>query len=257
MKFKAVVLFIFLSIFSYNQSRNQRISSGSNPSMNISGNNGKVSINKTFPDGSTKTIFFNLYSLKELDANGHSTEHSITDFNKLNNKSSSSKSEMVNSMKKSSYSFSAGNMLTNNDSLSTSFLLYQSSSSSDDNNSQGYFKFSFRIRDWPFCDSKSNCSGVTCCNKNKDDYQEGEYLDLEIDLQSSDWDTILDNSKITAFGSNISMLLSNEIKIDGSWTDMPSGYPKIIDNGGGKNASIIFRIPRFSDKAEYDPPINK
>ena len=45
--------------------------------------------------------------------------------------------------------------------------------------------------------------------------------------------------------------LSNRVVIDGVEQDMPQGYPKIVQKGS--KDFYIFRFPRFTDKAIYDP----
>ena len=49
----------------------------------------------------------------------------------------------------------------------------------------------------------------------------------------------------------LDMHLSDQVRVDGVWTTMPTGYPKI--DVKGKAVSFTFRFARFAKAAQYDP----
>ena len=49
----------------------------------------------------------------------------------------------------------------------------------------------------------------------------------------------------------LDMHLSDQVKVDGVWTTMPTGYPKITAKGS--SVSFTFRFARFAKAAKYDP----
>ena len=54
-------------------------------------------------------------------------------------------------------------------------------------------------------------------------------------------------------GGDVPLVLSNRVQKDGAWVSMPDGFPKMETQGG--SAIFIFRFPKFTDNAVYDPII--
>mmetsp|Transcript_42436 Transcript_42436/g.51715 ORF Transcript_42436/g.51715 Transcript_42436/m.51715 type:complete len:366 (+) Transcript_42436:100-1197(+) len=52
-------------------------------------------------------------------------------------------------------------------------------------------------------------------------------------------------------GSGATLDLSDLVMVDGNWTNMPEGYPKLVMKGDKQ--MYTFRFPRFNDHAFYDP----
>ena len=111
----------------------------------------------------------------------------------------------------------------------------------------GTVKFSIEISSWPFCSGESGnpCQGGT-----------GEFLEFGMQIKGAG-DATLDNGKRYTLATNavagnaISLELSDEVRVDGSWLRMPAGYPA-IEMQGGKQI-FKFRLPRFTGSALYDP----
>merc|ERR1719473_476201 len=55
-------------------------------------------------------------------------------------------------------------------------------------------------------------------------------------------------------GNNITLELSDEVNVDGTWLRMPSGYPRVEVQGSKQ--LFIFRFPRFAGSMVYDPIID-
>jgi len=113
----------------------------------------------------------------------------------------------------------------------------------------GTVKFSISVSNWPFCNGEANphaCKGET-----------GEFLEFAMEIKGSDDAALPGGEKRytlatnAATGNNISLDLSNEVNVDGTWVQMPEGYPKVEMQGGKQQ--FKFRLPRFSSAALYDP----
>ena len=115
----------------------------------------------------------------------------------------------------------------------------------------GTIKFSIDISGWPFCSGESGnpCAGST-----------GAYLQFGMEIKGSSDAALPGGEKRftlatnAAAGNNVTLELSDEVFLDGAWVPMPAGYPK-VETQGSKQL-FIFRIPRFSSSALYDPVIN-
>jgi hypothetical protein len=88
----------------------------------------------------------------------------------------------------------------------------------------GTIKFSVVIQDWPFCqgDSGNPCQGDT-----------GEFLELTIEMKPNHGDAkaLGDHHREFRMGENVTLTLSNQVKIDGRWMSMPRGFPKLVTQG--------------------------
>jgi hypothetical protein len=119
-------------------------------------------------------------------------------------------------------------------------------------------KFNIKLSDWSFCGD----TGTSCSQDNSE--QIGNYVDVDIKIKGkfstpipsgisvadeNDWPS----PKAFDLGGNIPLQLSNRVFVDGVWTSMPDGYPKMINTGG--SAIFTFRFPRFADTAVYDPVV--
>ena len=60
---------------------------------------------------------------------------------------------------------------------------------------------------------------------------------------------VKDKKKLDLGG--LDMHLSDQVRVDGVWTTMPAGYPKV--DVKGKAVSFTFRFARFAKAAQYDP----
>lgn len=115
----------------------------------------------------------------------------------------------------------------------------------------GTIKFNVQFSSWPFCSGESGnpCQGAT-----------GEFLELGMEIKGMTDNALPSGEKRytlatnAATGNNITLELSDEVNVDGTWVRMPSGYPR-VEMQGSKQL-FKFRFPRFNGAALYDPVIN-
>jgi len=55
-------------------------------------------------------------------------------------------------------------------------------------------------------------------------------------------------------GEGTTLDLTSRVRVDGLWTDMPEGFPKLINEGGKQHYTL--RFPRFTDNIWYDPVVS-
>ena len=88
----------------------------------------------------------------------------------------------------------------------------------------------------------------------------GAYLQFGMVIKGSA-DAALDGTKRFTLatdavaGNNVSLELSDKVYADGAWVPMADGYPK-VEMQSSKQL-FIFRMPRFSTSALYDPLIDE
>ncbi len=106
----------------------------------------------------------------------------------------------------------------------------------------GDMKFNFNMTEWAWCDP---------CNDGT-----GAYVDFDIEIKGSDDSPEEKEGRNNTFalGSGATLDLSNQILMDGNWTAMPAGYPKVETKGG--KIIYTFRIPKFDVDAMYDPIVS-
>ena len=96
--------------------------------------------------------------------------------------------------------------------------------------------FSFvQLESWPFCtalDDEDPCQE-----------QVGAFIDLGIRIEGAEQGGVV-------------LELSNEVSVDGSWEDLPTGYPIISSISKDKNELYTFRFPKFASSMIYDPIIH-
>merc|ERR1712194_262252 len=54
-------------------------------------------------------------------------------------------------------------------------------------------------------------------------------------------------------GEGATLDLTSRVRVDGVWTDMPAGYPKLVNKG--EKQYYTLRFPRFNDNIWYDPVV--
>jgi len=106
-------------------------------------------------------------------------------------------------------------------------------------------KFSIALREWEFC--------APCGNGNNQRYS--EYIDVAVEIKGKGGAPEKSNETDTSYdlGGGVPLEMSNRINLDGNWTAMPDGYPKMEEKGS--KALFIFRFPKFEQNATYDPVI--
>jgi len=123
------------------------------------------------------------------------------------------------------------------------------------NVSGGTVKFSVSVSSWPFCSGETGNSEMgKACKGNT-----GAYLEFGMEIKGgSKIEETGENSFTLATnpttGGNVTIEMSNELKLGGEWESMPEGYP-MIEYKGSKQL-FIFRFPRFNGTALYDPLID-
>mmetsp|Transcript_11550 Transcript_11550/g.14505 ORF Transcript_11550/g.14505 Transcript_11550/m.14505 type:complete len:2323 (+) Transcript_11550:126-7094(+) len=143
----------------------------------------------------------------------------------------------------------------------------------------GTLKFSVFVEDWPFCNGTQAGSSLTYCTDADNQGEYGSYLDVGLSFKTGGmlshveqtgpgppvggnknhgtekWGTGVEYS----FSTDSSLVLSQAIKIDGTWMDMGSGYPSYtpFSYENGVSTSLFgLRFPFFSSQAIYDPTIS-
>jgi hypothetical protein len=113
----------------------------------------------------------------------------------------------------------------------------------------GDVKFNLAIRDWDWCGETSTCAKGQA-------NEVGAFIDVGIAIKgASEAKGSGSGGKSFAIGGGVSLELSNSVLIDGQWTTMPEGYPLVTTQGSATN--IVFRFPKFTTSADYDPLIQK
>ena len=120
----------------------------------------------------------------------------------------------------------------------------------------GDMKFNILMTDWVWCEASTCKEGA------------GKFIDLDIEIKgkkdkpekkdeasgaTSKNATKKKKAKKYSLGDGASLDLSSLVKLDGNWTTMPDGYPKLVTKGGKQ--IYTFRFPRFKSAAFYDPVI--
>ena len=106
------------------------------------------------------------------------------------------------------------------------------------NVSPGDAKFNIKLHDWTWCNP--------CKTKN------GHYIDVGIEIKGKKVpEKKPGKTESFSLGDGVDLQLSNEVLVDGSWTKMPSGYPKVEVKGS--KTLFVFRFPKFTTEAIYDP----
>jgi len=106
--------------------------------------------------------------------------------------------------------------------------------------SPGDLKWNVVLSNWTWCG----------CGKGNS-VEIGAYVDLDITLQGLAGIKEGKDSKHLDLGGNMACELSNQVQVDGTWVQMPNGFPTVVVKGS--QVTLSFRFPRFSDRAMYDP----
>ena len=62
-----------------------------------------------------------------------------------------------------------------------------------------------------------------------------------------------EDTDVYSLGEGTDLKMSKKVQINGTWEDMPAGFPK-LEQAGSKDL-LKCRFPKFTDKARYDPTI--
>lgn len=100
--------------------------------------------------------------------------------------------------------------------------------------SAGDLKWNIELSDWTFCDP---CADGTA-----------KYIDVALEIKGSKSES--KGNQTTDLG-DATLQLSNRVMIDSEEVYMPNGYPKITTKGSKQ--LFVFRFPKFTNKAVYDP----
>jgi len=102
----------------------------------------------------------------------------------------------------------------------------------------GDAKFNIKLYNWTWC--------APCQQKN------GQYIDVGIEIKGKKVpEKKPGKNESFSLGDGVDLELSNEVLVDGTWTKMPSGYPKVEVKGS--KTLFVFRFPKFTTDAIYDP----
>mmetsp|Transcript_4509 Transcript_4509/g.13160 ORF Transcript_4509/g.13160 Transcript_4509/m.13160 type:complete len:313 (-) Transcript_4509:209-1147(-) len=108
--------------------------------------------------------------------------------------------------------------------------------------SAGDMKWNIELSNWNWC----GCS--------KGQTQEvGDMIDVDVTVKGLFSAAQGASSKSVNLGGGVTMELSDQVNVDGTWAAMPAGYPKV--NIQGSSTTLTFRFPKFTTKVTYDPAI--
>ena len=108
---------------------------------------------------------------------------------------------------------------------------------------EGDVKFNVEVKNWQFCDGED---GVECASEGN-----GMYVDVSVKVKGRE--KAQGSGLMFDLGGNVPLSLSNQVMVDGVTTELPEGYPQYVEDDDG--GVFIFRIPRFTESALYDPII--
>lgn len=106
-----------------------------------------------------------------------------------------------------------------------------------------------QLANWPFCDGEDGnpCQGAT-----------GAFVDIGIEVTSRAHAALAASEAANhtySLGDGAELVLSDAVQLDGEWTVLPEGYPAL--SAEGDKYELTLRIPRFSEKALYDPIVRE
>eukprot|EP00928_Gymnodinium_smaydae_P010842 TRINITY_DN14082_c0_g1_i2.p1 TRINITY_DN14082_c0_g1~~TRINITY_DN14082_c0_g1_i2.p1 ORF type:complete len:626 (+),score=118.28 TRINITY_DN14082_c0_g1_i2:99-1880(+) len=108
--------------------------------------------------------------------------------------------------------------------------------------SNGDLKWNIKLFDWTWCGCKSGA-------------EVGAFVDLDVSVKGPKTANMKKGSnKSIDMGDGVSLELSDQVLVDGNWTSMPAGYPKITVKGS--STIFTFRFPKFVASATYDPLVS-
>eukprot|EP00794_Sanderia_malayensis_P019848 gene19848-21790_t len=121
----------------------------------------------------------------------------------------------------------------------------------------GTVKFDIWFASWTFC---GGADGVSC--KKGQTNEVGDKIDLAIEIKGKGSGAPKEKSKKRGKGSKMKTFdiggadctLSGQVKKDGVWEAMESGFPKMETKGS--KTTFTFRFPRFNSSAFYDPTLD-
>jgi len=122
----------------------------------------------------------------------------------------------------------------------------------------GTVKFSIEISSWPFCSGENGQGSTVTAQERACAGDVGEFVEFGMEIKGTGEAQAAAVKSFTlatnaATGANITLELSDEVNIDGTWLPMPQGYPRIVTQGSRQ--LFVFRFPRFNGLALYDPVV--
>lgn len=235
------------------------------------GKSGKILLSRKGKSNDSITI--EMDSMQEYDASGNVVgatgrkKHSFNSFANQEFTFSALKDTTYNNLTCKSFDFNAY-LKGPNATLKVTVYLFKESGEMDigknesDGVKEGSLKWSIEINNWDFCGT----NGSGCKKGGKEEV--GDHLDFQIVVKSKGKPK--EGSRPTGppppkgkkarkrprrfdMGDNAAMSLSEEVEVDGQWTQMASGFPKFMVKGS-KNI-FTFRFPKFSSRVFYDPTL--
>lgn len=108
------------------------------------------------------------------------------------------------------------------------------------------------MENWPFCTATD--SGNPCNNA------VGEFVDFGVAITGpTPPDVFAPEDAPTpaedpyALGAGAEFILSNRVRVDGTWENMAEGYPKVSSDG--RQYLVALRLPKHTSEALYDPVV--
>jgi hypothetical protein len=108
--------------------------------------------------------------------------------------------------------------------------------------SAGDMKWNIELSAWSWCG----------CNKGQTQ-EVGDMIDVDVTVKGLFNAAQGASSKSVNLGGGVTMELSDQVNVDGTWAAMPTGYPRVTFQGS--STTLTFRFPKFAQKVTYDPAI--
>lgn len=90
----------------------------------------------------------------------------------------------------------------------------------------------------------------------------GAFLDVNVVLELPDGSVVEEQDvrngpRELNLGNRMTLYLSNQVKTDGKWKTMPTGYPMLSEIPEQANSyKMVIRLPKFEKRVLYDPVIS-
>lgn len=225
--------------------------------VDVLGRSGKFSIfDESVGKEDPNTVTVEVDALRELDADGAevgksgSVKHSIETFASQDFTIHPAESAKIGEVSATMIAFDTPISTIGRLSVNT-YILKNSGTVGTDTETWAVrandVKFNIALSEWKWCGEASDCKqgGTT---------QNGEYIDVDIKIKGKAAKPERNgSSKDYDLGADVGLDLSDRVFVDGAWTTMPAGFPKMELKGG--SAIFTFRFPKFDQEAMYDPVV--
>lgn len=235
----------------HNSSDNDTHNSSGTTMVDVKGQSGKFTIYNS-KRGISEGITVTMDALREVDANGNavgtsgSVKHSLNTFASQSFTINDKEAARVGTVRATKIAFSSPVSTAGSIKVDT-FVIEERGKVGPPGETWGVdvgdLKWNIELSNWNWCGcSKGSSTEI------------GAFIDVDISVKGLGNMAFRPGSnKSIDMGSGLSMELSDQVMVDGNWTSMPDGYPKVVMQGS--STVFTFRFPKFKSVATYDPLI--